>query len=313
MFEGLELRPEDLADPYLSVPLTTVVALMERARSLAREPALGFYLGFQMSLSAHGYLGFAAMSAPTLREALALAVEFAPIRTTAVQMHLEVRGAWAALVIDEDAELGSAQDIILLGLLVGLWQMGNAVLGHQITTSTVHVTFSEPAYYARFRNLAPRVFFAQPASLLRFDAALLDARLTSADPASLRLAREQCERLLDSVRSEAGFVDRARRLLLWSDAGVRSFDELARAVRLSPRTLRRRLAKEGVSFAALREEARRDRAIALLRSSERSTKEVAERLGYANVANFIRAFRRWTGRTPGSYRSPPCGGAAVPD
>ena len=282
--------------------MPAIIALIERARALTGEPALGFYLGLQMSISAHGYLGFAAMSAPTLREALTLAIQYAPIRTTSLVLHLDVRPTAAALVIDERADLGSARDVVLLGLLVGIWRIGNALLGRDVGESIIDVTFPEPDYYARFRRTNPRVRFSQPSNRLVFEPALLDAPLVSADPAALRLAQDQCERLLESLGSDSPVVDRVRRLVLRRDTGVRSFEELAAAVRVSPRTLRRRLADAQVSFSTLLDEARRDRALLLLRSRDVSTKDVAERVGYSNVANFMRAFRRWTGRTPAAYR-----------
>ncbi len=255
-----------------------------------------------MSISAHGYLGFAAMSAPTLRQALELAIQYAPIRTTSMVLHLEVTETSAALVIDENADFGSARDVLLLGVLVGLWRIGNTFLGREVTESSLDVTFPEPPYYARFRRTNPRVRFSQTANRLVFDPSLLDAPLVSADPAALRLAQDQCERLLESLGTDSRVVDRVRRLVLRRDAGVRSFEELAVAVRISPRTLRRRLADARVSFSTLLDEARRDRALLLLRSRDVSTKDVAERVGYSNVANFMRAFRRWTGRTPAAYR-----------
>jgi AraC-like DNA-binding protein len=302
LLDGLGLSGEDLADPQTTIGLPTVIALIERARALTREPALGFYLGLQMSVSSHGYLGFAAMSAPTLREALTLACLYAPIRTTSLLLHLEVTERSAALVIDEQADLGSARDVLLLGLLVGLWRIGNTLLGKEVTASTLEVTFPEPDYYIRFRRMNPRVRFSQPANRLVFDPSLLDARLESSDPTALRLAQGECERLLESIGSDSLVVERVRRLVLRRNAGVRSFEELAAAVRVSPRTLRRRLADARLTFSALLDDARRDRALLLLRSREVSTKDVAERVGYSNVANFMRAFRRWTGRTPAAYR-----------
>jgi AraC-like DNA-binding protein len=302
LLAGLGFGVDDLVDPHLNIPLATVVALIERARSLTGEPALGFHLGLQMSISAHGYLGFAAMSAPTLREALELAIQYAPIRTTSLVLHLEVTGTSAALVIDENADFGSARDVLLLGLLVGLWRIGNTLLGREVTESSIDVTFPEPPYYARFRHANPRVRFSQTANRLVFDPSLLGAPLVSADPAALRLAQDQCERLLESLGTDSRVVERVRRLVLRRDTGVRSFEELAMAVRVSPRTLRRRLADARVSFSTLLDEARRDRALQLLRSRDVSTKDVAERVGYSNVANFMRAFRRWTGRTPAAYR-----------
>ncbi len=78
---------------------------------------------------------------------------------------------------------------------------------------------------------------------------------------------------------------------------------MATALHVSPRTLKRQLAAEGVSFSALIEKERRERATILLASPALSIKMVAERLGYSNVANFSRAFERWTGKSPGEARA----------
>jgi AraC-like DNA-binding protein len=298
----LQVRRDDLLDPDVSIPVPIVEAFIERARVLTREPALGMYMGLQMSISAHGFLGFAAMSAATLGDALALSVRYTPTRTTALSVSLRLSGRTAALVLEEQADFGKARDVILLGFLVGLWQIGNVLLGREVRESTVHVTFAEPAYYVRFRQVAPRVRFGQSANRLVFDAALLNAPLVSADPASLRLAREQCERLLDSISSRSRFGDRARRLVLRSEGGARSLEELASVINVSSRTLRRRLADEGASYSSMLDEERHARALLLLRSPELSVKDVAQRLGYSDVANFMRAFRRWTGQTPAAFR-----------
>jgi AraC-like DNA-binding protein len=302
LLADLGLSRDDLADPHLTVPLPDAVALIERARTLTGEPALGFYLGLQMSASVHGYLGFAAMSAPTLRDALELVVQYAPIRTTLLGLRLDVTTTDAAIVVEELADLGSARDVVVIALLVGLWQIGNVLLGREVRDSTVDFVFPEPDYYARFKHTNPRARFERSANRLVFDPRLLDAPLVSADPASLRLAKDQCERLLDASSSRSPVVERVRRLVLRRDTGVRSFEELAAAMHLSPRTLRRRLATAKVSFSQLLEEARRDKALLLLRSPELTPKDVAERVGYSDVANFTRAFRRWTGRTPAAYR-----------
>ncbi len=302
LLADLGFGPDDIADPDFRITVADTITLVERARALTGEPALGFFLGLQMSSTAHGYLGFAVMSAATLRDALTLMVQYAPIRTTALVLSLEVTESSAAISVDERVHLGSARDVVILGLLVGLWRIGNLLLGREVPESFLEVTFPEPDYYSRFRHANPRVRFSRRANRLVFDPALLDAPLVSADPAALRLAQEHCERLLASMGSESPVVDRVRRLVLRRDAGVRSFEELAAAVRVSPRTLRRRLADARVSFSTLLDEARRDRALQLLRSRTVSTKDVAERVGYSNVANFMRAFRRWTGQTPAAYR-----------
>jgi AraC-like DNA-binding protein len=72
---------------------------------------------------------------------------------------------------------------------------------------------------------------------------------------------------------------------------------------VSPRTLKRQLAGEGTSFSQIEDEERREKAMFLLGSPALSLKEIADRLGYANLANFSRAFQRWTGHTPGEHRT----------
>ena len=103
--------------------------------------------------------------------------------------------------------------------------------------------------------------------------------------------------------SGGGRLIRTVRSLLWKlEGGFRSPLEVARAVRMSPRTLRRKLTEQGSSLSSLFDEERRERALLLRRMPELSLAEVAERLGYRNVQNFERAFRRWTGATPAAYR-----------
>jgi AraC-like DNA-binding protein len=81
-----------------------------------------------------------------------------------------------------------------------------------------------------------------------------------------------------------------------------SLDETARALGLSSRTLKRRLADEGTDFSTILDDQRRQRALLLLRSADLSVEDVAARVGYSDVANFTRAFRRWAGTTPTAYR-----------
>ncbi len=76
---------------------------------------------------------------------------------------------------------------------------------------------------------------------------------------------------------------------------------VARALGVSPRTLRRRLTESGTSYQALFDEVRAERAAVLLTRRALPVEQVADRLGFAEAASFIHAFRRWYGTTPSSY------------
>ena len=80
-------------------------------------------------------------------------------------------------------------------------------------------------------------------------------------------------------------------------------EEVANALHLTVRTLRRRLREEATSFAQLRDEVRMALAEALLAGPRLSMEQIADRLGYADATSFISAFKRCRGRTPRSFGS----------
>lgn len=300
LFEGLSLQAAALERPDARITLGRYIALLERARTLSGQPALGFFLGMRMRVPTHGFLGFAAMTASTLREALELAVRYAPTRTNVLRLELRVAGGEASLFLDELTDLGEARDSILLMLSVGLWQIGQELTG-QVLTGAVEYPFPKPAYAAQFDNLSFSIGWSAPRTCLRFDGALLDTPLSMANPVALHLAREQCERALDALDAQ-GLTARVREALpRGEDAGFHSLEEVAGKLGVSSRTLKRKLKAEGTAFSDILDQLAIEQARVLLRTAL-SVEQIAERMGYSDVSNFGRAFRRWTGTTPAAYR-----------
>ncbi|GAA4114184.1 AraC family transcriptional regulator [Nocardioides fonticola] len=136
-------------------------------------------------------------------------------------------------------------------------------------------------------------------ALLRFPAADLALPLRDAGALDRDTAESLC-RDLASRRRRAGDAEREVRVVLAQllpDGAPAA--AVAAALGWSERTLRRRLAAEGVAYQALLDDVRADLAGALLAPPlALPVQEVARRLGYADATTFIRAHRRWTGRTP---------------
>jgi AraC-like DNA-binding protein len=301
LFAPLGLQRAALAVPGAQLPVAMVERLFDRARLISGNPALGIVLGLRMRASAHGYLGFAAMTASTLREALETATRFVPTRTNAIGLSLHVTDESASLVIEERADFGTARDAVLFALCVGIWQIGEALTGKELQGSA-DFAFARPDYVDRVEGIGPTLRFGQPLTQIVFDPANLRLPLTMADPVSRQLAYTELERSLVELGAEREILASVRRLIARSGGGFRSLDEVAETLRLSTRTLKRRLAAQGVTYSDLVEEQRRERAVLLLRSPTLSLDEVAEQLGYSDTSNFRRAFRRWTGVSPAAYR-----------
>jgi AraC-like DNA-binding protein len=295
---GLEESALEQANMRVSTEM--MCEMLERARSLTGEPGLGFYLGLQKRVSFYGFVGYAAMSAATLREALELSVRFAPLVTTALSLRLQQHGDIAGLTIETHDDMGSARDIATLSLLIGLRQIGSALTGRALT-GRADFAMPEPSYYSRFAHIVPDARFDQPTTQLVFAAADLDLPLVAPDPAALRVLQKQCEEALLALGFDCTLEQRVRRMLPQTD-GFRSLEEVAVALAISPRTLKRKLANRGTTFSELLDRERCERALLMLGAAHYSIDDIAQRLGYSTPPNFVRAFRRWMGTTPAAYR-----------
>jgi AraC-like DNA-binding protein len=300
LLAGLPITAAGLRDPSTRVPIAISAEVVERARRLTREPALALYLGMHMRLSSHGFLGFAAMTAATLGEAIELAVRFSSTRTTAIGLALYVEGDTASIVIEERADLGALREFAILGLGLSLWHVGQELTG-TAPEGVAEIAFPAPAYVPT-GFLGDKVRFDRPANRLVFPTSALATPLRTADPVALQLARAQCERELAAM-VDAGLAGRVRAALGADPRGFPSVTVLAHRLHLSTRTLKRKLADQGTTYSALLDDARRQRALLLLDNRELSLADVAARVGYTEVPNFTRAFRKWTRTTPAAYRA----------
>jgi len=300
LFEGTGLSLPALQQPDARISLSAGERLVARAIALTGQPGLGIMLGFRMRVPAHGYLGFAAMTAPTLRHAIDLAVRYAPTRTTALAFRLQEGASDAAFFIEERCELGAARHTVLFALAVGMWRMGESLTGKQLV-GTAEFAFPAPSFAPQVVGSPVTAEYGKPAHCLRFNRAYLDLRLVLAEPTASQLAQEQCERALEAL-DRAGLEARVREVLPRAGGGVRSADEVATALGISSRTLHRKLKAEGVTFSDITDAWQHRQACVLLRDERLSIEQVAERTGYSDVSNFNRAFRRWTQLTPAAYR-----------
>ncbi|HEY0250457.1 MAG TPA: AraC family transcriptional regulator ligand-binding domain-containing protein [Kofleriaceae bacterium] len=287
----------DLDDPATRVPLRVCEAAIQRAIERTHQPALAIHLGLRMRLSSHGFLGFAAMTAETVRDALELAVKFSTIRTSAIRLALVTEGPTTQLVIEERIDLGGLREFVVFALLVGIWQLGTELTGKP-PDGFAECAFAAPEFAGP--PILEKIRFDRPAHRLVFETALLDTKLKTRDMVATKLAIEQCERELASTND--GELAAKIRTMLDANPAI-ALPEVATKLRLSARTLKRRLADQHTTFSKLRDDLRKQRALLLVDNRALSIGEVATKLGYTELPNFTRAFRKWTGVTPMAYRT----------
>ncbi|TMH33845.1 MAG: AraC family transcriptional regulator [Betaproteobacteria bacterium] len=166
----------------------------------------------------------------------------------------------------------------------------------------VQLMHERPRDVAPYRRLlGARVRFGAVRTALLFAARWLDHRIASGDPTMRRILESRITELEAGNRAElpARLRGLVRAVLL---SGESPSEAVARRLSISQRTLHRRLRAHGVSFEQLLDRLRFDLAQQLLQHSAVSMTDIAVALNYANTSAFTRAFHRWSGSTPSTWR-----------
>jgi AraC-like DNA-binding protein len=303
--------PADAADhDEIDVAPAVVNDLLAAVAALLDEPYLALRLPAELPLRRYGLAELTARAAPTLRESLHQLARYAPLVHPQLALSLAEHG--------DEAEWHQATPAHPRGIGRHAHEYALAyVLAHARTvlprdpaggeTLPLHrVWFA----HARPRDLAPldRFFgteelaFGAEDSGFAFARAHLDRPLATGD-----------HRLLATVAglADSALRERPRTIELEPRvaAHVRgrlpepaSADEIAAAMQMSARTLQRRLEAEGTSLTAVIDRTREALARELLLDPELALGEIAYRTGFADLATFSRAFKRWTGTSPGRFR-----------
>lgn len=310
---GTGLTEADLiARPYLDYP--TMRQIIRNIESAGPEPGWSARVGERLHISSHGPLGFAALSAPTLGDALAVMAEYYPVRVSTLCASLDrVGGQLQFTLHDRTGDAWFSQRTVEPTMRV-IQALLETIAGHPVG-EYVKISFPWPApeYTDVLEAVygAPCVFEADAASI-SLPASWAHIPSPLYDEGSYRANIAKCRQVIAGLSPSPDAAARVRDLLashfdrvrLGESAGAAppSLVALAEELHTSPRTLIRRLKRQGTSYRSLLEKAQMDCADALLQQAQLTVAEVGERLGYNDPANFGRAFRKSTGVTPAAWR-----------
>lgn len=144
--------------------------------------------------------------------------------------------------------------------------------------------------------------FDQDHTSICFEERLLRQRFHRTRAELLQFVRRAPDDWIFVTFDHGSTISRIREYMVDKVGSDPSLDATSAALFMSSRTLSRRLAAERTSFQKIKDEMRRDLAIQQLVKTQRSVDEIALLVGFDNAAAFHRAFRTWTGSTPGTYR-----------
>jgi AraC-like DNA-binding protein len=301
--ERVGLTIEDEQEDEARIPASALSELIEATADEVGEPFLGLTLPTVLPRKRYGFAEVAIQSCATAAEALECVARYAPLLHPDIEARLERDGAEARFVVETPRKARGANRHVheyVLAFAVTQLRIGGCEPG------VVRVWFAHarPPHLGPLQDFfrTPNLAFGEKNHGLLFDAGTLTAVMGGRDPrmlATVEALADQSLRAQPRGRSFAGLVEGRLEELL-PDRGT--LEAAGKAMHMSPRTVQRRLEQEGTGFSETLDRVRERLARAWLGDSGRSLIDVGAALGFSDLASFSRAFKRWTGKPPGTWR-----------
>lgn len=304
LLAGTGVTARQLAEPGASITVGQQLRQLHNVASRLPE-GWGLRAGSGFHASSHGPLGFAAVSAPTLRKSLAVIERFGRVRVPYYLMESHQDERSLTLYLKEFLPLDQVERIPLLEMAtLSIQGLIESVLGRPMKRAHIDFAYPRPAWADRYPDhFSASVRFHCTTTALAIPLEWLSLDRPLADPMMYEASLRELEVLERRLENEEFVAARVEYLIASSgDAGL-SLGQVAVRMGLSRRTLIRRLGRAGKSYRDLLDAHRRERAEALLTEAALGVAEVGYRIGYRDPANFGRACRRWFGMSPCQYRS----------
>lgn len=304
IFGNCGLAPEMTVAPALQLRLAAYCALFEESARQTRHDNFGLWFGQQFSPRDLGMWGYASLSSPTLGSALenlvglfryqqsSSVMALRPGETGRMRLEYQILSP-SIIARRQDAELSLGQFTNII----------RECCGRYWAPDEVQFEHPRPADWRQHEMAfgAP-VYFGCATNAIVFDGALLKRPMPGRDPKLLAMM-QSCLESLGSREQPESLVDRVRgavRLRLAD--GAPTLDQVAHTLRLSPNAIQRALNDAGMGFREAVEATRFDLSRHYLQQSQLPLSEIALLLGYSELSAFTRAFTRWAGVSPRSYR-----------
>jgi AraC-like DNA-binding protein len=313
LLRGVDLT-EQMAASQEYVPATELAVLFANYNRYVKDPTWTAKMGAQLNIAAHGPLGFAALSAPTLGEALDVMGNLLAVRSTTMTARSFATPTHYLLEFEDS--FGAYQFYcwmieIVMKIVEALLA---SILGHPVGKNVViRLAQPEPAHARELaESYDSTLKFDQEVNSIEVPLAWRQLPSPLHDEAAYRAnlikcretiaAREQSGSLALAVHNRLSNHFDSQSMVDSTPTPPPTLEQMAQSLHMTSRTLIRRLQREETSFKEMLESLRREHSARLLQNAGLTASEVGLILGYGEAANFGRAFRRWYGQSPSAWR-----------
>jgi AraC-type DNA-binding domain-containing proteins len=300
---GFSLKDLESSDTLKSY--AQVVQLIERALELCPYPGLGLRIGREESPAQWGILGFATMCCQTLRDMIGMVIKYHRIAASMAEFYFWEKDDLAVIEVRPPRALHAALPTVVEEHLSATWSVARLLTGRKdLRPSQVNVSYTPPRYARLYRDVfGCPVNFSQASNCLMFERKWLKLPIMHSSALSSQMAERICALQLRRQYVEDDLVHKVRYLLLAHTETFPDAEQVAESLSITSRTLRNRLRAESTSFQSILDDVRHQLAVTYLEESELPLGDISELLGFNDVSNFRRAFKKWTGKCPSKVRA----------
>ncbi|MCG8413233.1 MAG: AraC family transcriptional regulator [Pseudomonadales bacterium] len=299
------IDPDAPVDPSVMVSDSDYYDFLEKiARAEQAGHTLGLRAGNSMRCDDYGAFGLAWKSASTLRGSLNRAERYSRVLTSVASNTMEPTkgGAFAHLNREGERRLGSR--LSNEATIASMFTIGQEVIEEPMNLLGVYFKHSAPAVIADHEEFfGCPVHFDTDRDALLISQESLDTSTKLGDPGIARFFDTHLEAELAQFDDDSALDKRVKIQISQAlSEGVPNISDIASNLAMSGRSLQRKLSEHGQSFQSLVDDARRELAERLLANSNHSLADIAFLTGFSEQSSFNRAFKRWAGQTPRSFR-----------
>lgn len=306
IFADTGIDPGILSEEKPVSGFASIAAFFEKWATQLGNDILGFQYGQASEMRRSGLICYVGLSSPTVLDFYRNIARYRRVFSDAMEMEVDQLETTGVLTwysnVPQSVNRRQFVEFSTAGALAALRQsVGKRIVPQWVTFKHARNTNLEA--FEQFFGCD--VQFGAPVNSLRFRSDDLALPLQTADNELYLVLMQCCEDVLKRKSALAPnlVLDVERAITDRLCTGEATQFEVAGALGMSPRTLSRKLAKEGTTFFRTLEDLRKSLAISYLRDSNLVLAEISYLLGYAGLSSFNDAFKRWTGQSPGQYRN----------
>lgn len=300
-----QITPQQLQQTDGRITAKQMEAFSGAAMQELGDEGLGAF-SRKLPWGSYGMLARASISSPSLGVALKRWCRHHALIADDITLRITTSGDTAAITVEEKApgHFDHVGEFGLVHVLRNIHGLACWYVDSRIPLQGARFPFAAPPHVDAYGLMFPGPLqFNAAQAEIRFDARYLALPLRRNEKALQQMLQRALPLTVLQYRRDRLLVQQVRQTLAAHPDQAHNADGVAALLNISARTLHRQLKEEGASLQELKDEVRRDRAKDLLYRSTRPVKQVAAAVGFTNEKSFTRAFRAWTGMSPGEFRN----------